>query len=45
MSRRSYVPDRGDIVWLQFNPQAGHEQAGHRPALSFRQQATIVSVG
>lgn len=33
MSTRSYVPDRGDIVWLQFNPQAGHEQAGHRPAL------------
>ena len=33
MSRRSYVPDRGDIVWLQFNPPAGHEQAGHRPAL------------
>lgn len=33
MSRQSYVPDRGDIVWLQFNPQAGHEQAGHRPAL------------
>ena len=29
----SYVPDAGDIVWLQFDPQAGHEQAGHRPAL------------
>ena len=29
----SYVPARGDLVWLQFNPQAGHEQAGHRPAL------------
>lgn len=28
-----YTPDAGDIVWLQFNPQAGHEQAGHRPAL------------
>ncbi len=28
-----YVPEAGDIVWLQFNPQAGHEQAGHRPAL------------
>ena len=28
-----YVPDTGDIVWVQFNPQAGHEQAGHRPAL------------
>jgi mRNA interferase MazF len=28
-----YVPDRGDLVWLQFDPQAGHEQAGHRPAI------------
>lgn len=28
-----YVPDAGDVVWLQFNPRAGHEQAGHRPAL------------
>lgn len=28
-----YVPERGDIVWLLFNPQAGHEQAGRRPAL------------
>ena len=27
------MPDIGDIVWLQFDPQAGHEQAGHRPAL------------
>jgi mRNA interferase MazF len=30
---RRYVPEAGDIVWLHFNPQAGHEQAGHRPAL------------
>ena len=29
---RAYVPER-DIVYLQFNPQAGHEQAGHQPAL------------
>lgn len=29
----TWVPDIGDIVWLQFDPQAGHEQAGHRPAL------------
>jgi mRNA interferase MazF len=28
-----YVPSAGDIVWLNFTPQAGHEQAGHRPAL------------
>jgi len=29
----SYVPDRGDFVWLDFDPQSGHEQVGHRPAL------------
>jgi len=28
-----YVPARGDIVWLQFNPQASHEEAGRRPAV------------
>ncbi|MCP1309264.1 type II toxin-antitoxin system PemK/MazF family toxin [Paenibacillus tyrfis] len=28
-----YVPDRGDLVWLQFNPHAGREQAGKRSAL------------
>ena len=28
-----YVPDKGDIVWLDFDPQVGHEQAGRRPAL------------
>jgi mRNA interferase MazF len=31
--KREYVPDAGDIVWLHFDPQAGHEQAGRRPAL------------
>lgn len=30
---RTRAPDAGDIVWLEFSPQAGHEQAGHRPAL------------
>lgn len=29
----SYVPEPGDIVWPSFDPQAGHEQAGTRPAL------------
>lgn len=33
MSPARYVPDRGDILWLAFDPQAGHEQAGRRPAL------------
>ncbi len=29
----SYIPDRGDIIWMNFSPQAGFEQAGRRPAL------------
>lgn len=29
----NYVPDRGDVIWLNFNPQQGHEQAGRRPAV------------
>ncbi|MGH7605304.1 MAG: endoribonuclease MazF [Gemmatimonadaceae bacterium] len=32
-SRARYVPDRGDAVWLTFDPQAGHEQSGRRPAV------------
>ena len=28
-----FIPDRGDVVWLDFDPQTGHEQAGRRPAL------------
>jgi mRNA interferase MazF len=30
---RKYIPDAGDLVWLTFDPQAGHEQRGRRPAL------------
>ena len=33
MASRAYVPDAGDVVWLEFDPQSGHQQAGHRPAL------------
>lgn len=33
MKPAGYVPDAGDIVWLNFDPQAGHEQSGHRPAV------------
>ena len=32
MRRISYVPDKGEVVWLDFDPQAGHEQSGRRPA-------------
>ena len=33
MVTRAYVPDAGDLVWLTFDPHAGHEQRGRRPAL------------
>ena len=33
MVRSTYVPDRGDLVWLNFIPQSGHEQRGMRPAI------------
>ena len=41
----SFVPDRGNIVWLEFNPQRGHEQAGHRPALVISPKAYNRRVG
>ena len=33
VSRRGYVPERGDVVWMLFGPPAGHEQSGRRPAV------------
>jgi mRNA interferase MazF len=30
---RHYVPAAGDIVWINFDPQSGREQSGHRPAV------------
>ena len=45
----AFVPARGDVIWLQFNPQAGHEQAGRRPAvvispLSYNQRSGLCLV-
>ena len=40
-----YVPARGDLVWLQFDPQAGHEQRGRRPALVVSPHAYNAKVG
>lgn len=34
-----YIPQAGDIAWLNFTPQTGHEQAGHRPALVLSPQS------
>jgi mRNA interferase MazF len=36
---KGYTPKRGDVIWLEFNPQAGHEQAGKRPALVISPEA------
>ena len=33
MRKGAYTPDRGDLIWLTFTPQAEHEQAGRRPAI------------
>ena len=40
-----YCPKRGDVIWISFNPQTGHEQAGHRPALVLSPQAYNHKVG
>lgn len=41
----AYVPERGDVIWINFNPQAGHEQAGRRPALVLSPSAYNGKVG
>ena len=44
---KNYIPERGDIVWLDFNPQLGHEQRGRRPALtiSFKEYNGKIGLG
>ncbi len=41
----AYVPDRGDVVWLEFSPRAGHEQSGRRPAVVVSPRAYNGRVG
>jgi mRNA interferase MazF len=36
---KKYLPDRGDVVWLDFSPQTGHEQQGKCPAVVLSPQA------
>lgn len=43
--RRGDAPDQGDVVWLDHDPQAGHEQAGRRPALVLSPKAYNVAAG
>ena len=41
----SFIPDRGDVVWINLDPQAGHEQAGVRPVLVLSPSAYNGRVG
>jgi mRNA interferase MazF len=47
VKEKGYVPDRGEIVWLDFHPQAGREQRGQRPALtvSFKEYNGKIGLG
>jgi len=45
VSSQTYVPQRGDVVWISLNPQAGHEQAGRRPAVVLSPQNYNGKVG
>jgi mRNA interferase MazF len=42
---KEYIPQRGDVVWITLNPQAGHEQAGRRPAVVLSPAAYNSKVG
>lgn len=49
MVTRQYVPDTGDLIWLDFTPQAGREQSGRRPAVvlsprSYNQKTSLAVV-
>jgi len=45
VKRTEYIPRRGDVVWITLNPQAGHEQAGRRPAAVLSPEAYNARVG
>lgn len=45
VNAQSYVPRRGDVAWITLNPQAGHEQAGRRPAVVLSPLAYNEKVG
>lgn len=45
MVKPNYIPERGDFVMLNFNPQKGHEQSGHRPAIVISHRAYNAKTG
>lgn len=45
MTSKTYVPARGDAIWITLNPQTGHEQAGRRPAVVLSPESYNAKVG
>lgn len=45
MKKKTYIPGRGDAIWISLNPQAGHEQSGRQPALVISPAAYNAKVG
>ena len=45
MVKSNYVPEKGDLVWLDFDPQTGHEQKGRRPAVCVSQKKYNQKIG
>ena len=45
MKKSGYVPAQGDLIWVDFDPQAGHEQGGRRPALVLSPKAYNQFIG
>ena len=41
----AYIPNRGDLVWMEFSPQMGHEQKGRRPAVIISSKAYNKKIG
>ena len=41
----NYIPNRGDVVWINMNPQVGHEQSGRRPAVVLSPYSYHAKVG
>ncbi|MCD1653175.1 endoribonuclease MazF [Treponema zuelzerae] len=42
---KNYTPEKGDIVWLDYTPQSGHEQRGRRPAIVLSKKAYNQKIG
>lgn len=45
MVSKNYIPEKGDLVWIDFTPQLGHEQRGRRPAIVLSQKSYNQKIG